>query len=317
MAQAARIEEQPEVLGHEIEGAASVYTKRARFFDPSNAFAIEYPAVPPHTFIKERDRALDPATGTELIPLDLSATLELPFPATSPLVLAAYARIRAGESLRHEPRATTALFYVIEGSGESMRGSDHIAWSKGDVFCLPGGAPIVHLSLGGDSVLRAVTNEPQLAFEHLSPPADADALVQAVHFPAAAIEAELDRSYDKLADQQSAGLAAIMASEQLEERRNISPTLPLAMNQLPPRGAQAPHSHNSIAVALAVDYEGCYSVIDGKRKDWDRFVTMVTPPGSVHSHHNDSDIRAKWLIVQDGGVFYHTRTMGFRFEDGG
>ena len=137
MAQAARIEEQPEVLGHEIEGAASIYTRRARFFDPSNAFAMEYPAVPPHTFVEERDRALDPATETTLIPLDLSATLELPFAATSPLVLAAYARIRAGESLRHEPRATTALFYVIEGSGESMRGGDHIAWSQGDVSACP------------------------------------------------------------------------------------------------------------------------------------------------------------------------------------
>lgn len=317
MAQAARVEDGYEDVAHTVDGAETVYTRRARFFDPSNAFAIEYPAVPAHSFVAERDKALDPATGTALIPLDLSDALDLPFPATTPLVLAAYVRIRGGESLRHEARASTALFYVIEGSGQSIRGSDHIAWSKGDAFCLPGGAPIVHLSLGGDSVLWAVTNEPQLAFEHFAPPTDDEALVEAVHFPAAAIEAELDQTLGRLADQRTAGLAAIMASERLEGRRNISPTLTFAMNQMAPRSEQEPHSHNSIAVSLTIDHEDCYSVVDGERKDWEPFVTTVTPPGSVHSHHNDGARRAKWLIVQDGGLYYHMRTMGFRFADGG
>ena len=108
-------------------------------------------------------------------------------------------------------------------------------------------------------------------------------------------------------------LAAIMASERLEERRNISPTLTFAMNQMAPRSEQEPHSHNSIAISLTIDHEDCYSVVDGVRKDWEPFVTTVTPPGSIHSHHNDGSNRAKWLIVQDGGLFYHTRTMGFRF----
>ncbi len=316
MAQAAPVEEHNRGTAHDIAGADTVYTRRARFFDPSNAFNINYPAVPAHSFVTERDRALDPATGTVLIPLDLSAALDLPFPATAPLVLAAYVRVRNGESLRHEIRASTALFYVIEGAGQSIRGSDAIAWSKGDAFCLPGGEPIVHLSLGGDSVLWAVTNEPQLAFERFAPPADNDSLVQAVHFPAAAIDAELDQTFARLANQRTVGLAAIMASEGLEERRNISPTLTFAMNQMGPHSDQEPHSHNSIAVALAIDYEDCYSVIDGARKDWEPFVTTVTPPGSVHSHHNGGAKRAKWLIVQDGGLYYHTRTMGFRFEDG-
>jgi hypothetical protein len=41
---------------------------------------------------------------------------------------------------------------------------------------------------------------------------------------------------------------------------------------------------------------------------------MVTPPTSVHSHHNRGDGLGTWLIVQDGGLYYHCRTMGFRFE---
>jgi hypothetical protein len=40
---------------------------------------------------------------------------------------------------------------------------------------------------------------------------------------------------------------------------------------------------------------------------------MVTPPGAVHSHHNDGGRRADFLIVQDGGLHQHARTMDFAF----
>jgi len=42
---------------------------------------------------------------------------------------------------------------------------------------------------------------------------------------------------------------------------------------------------------------------------------MITPPVSVHSHHNESDKMAKFLIVQDGGIYSYTRAMGFEFVD--
>ena len=77
--------------------AQTPYTRRARYFDSGNAFNIVYPDVPGATFIAERDAALDPTTGTRLILCDQSAAMEIPYPATSPLVLAAYARIRSGE----------------------------------------------------------------------------------------------------------------------------------------------------------------------------------------------------------------------------
>jgi gentisate 1,2-dioxygenase len=293
------------------------YTRRARYFDSGNAFNIVYPDVPPASFVAQRDAAFDPATGTALIPCDQSAALELPFPATSPLVLASYARIRAGESLALDARATVVLAYVIEGSGHAVQGPDAIAWSTGDVFSLPGGRPIQLASTQRDSVLWLVTNEPELAFERLAPPAPEEALVEAAHFPAATIADQLDRARAKLAGKRVAGLAVVFASERLEDRRNISPTLTLAMNQLEPGGTQTAHSHNSVAVSLAIQGPDCYSMVDGARKDWAPYVTMVTPPTSVHSHHNHGKSLATWLIVQDGGLYYHCRTMGFRFEDAG
>jgi len=44
--------------------------------------------------------------------------------------------------------------------------------------------------------------------------------------------------------------------------------------------------------------------------------TLVTPPAALHSHHNEGHgPRARFLIGQDGGLYYHGRTMGFAFAD--
>ena len=40
---------------------------------------------------------------------------------------------------------------------------------------------------------------------------------------------------------------------------------------------------------------------------------MITPPADLHSHHNEGDRVALFLIVQDGGLYYHCRTMGFSY----
>lgn len=293
----------------------TAYTRRARYFDSGNAFNIAYSDVPAATFTAERDDALNSATGTRIIACDQSAAMGLDFPATSPLVLASYARIRARDALALNPCASTVLAYVIEGSGQVTQGNDVIGWSRGDVFSLPGGRAFELTSAERDSVLWIVTNEPELAFERVIPPPSENALVEAAHFPAATITEELSLARAKLSGQPVAGLAVVFSSERLEGRRNISPTLTLAMNQLAPRSIQSAHSHNSVAVSLAIEGDRCYSKVNGTAKSWSPYITMVTPPTSVHSHHNDSDALAHWLIVQDGGIHYHCRTMGFRFEE--
>ena len=58
-----------------------------------------------------------------------------------------------------------------------------------------------------------------------------------------------------------------------------------------------------------------YSIVDGRRKDWSQWATTITPATSVHSHHNAGNSTAMFLIVQDGGIYYHTRALGFEFAD--
>jgi len=112
-----------------------------------------------------------------------------------------------------------------------------------------------------------------------------------------------------------AGSALIFSAERQEATRNILPTLTAAMNSLPPGFAQPPHRHNSVAVSLIIRGENCFSIIDGKRKEWSRWATTITPAVSVHSHHNGGAEQARFLIIQDGGIFYHVRAMGFEFVE--
>jgi gentisate 1,2-dioxygenase len=298
--------------------AASPTTKaeaRGRFFNTGNAFNVQLPAVPDHSFTAEPRKALDPATPTGLIACDLSAELACDFPATTPLVLAHYARIRAGETLATDFVASGVIAYVIAGSGTTQCAGEAIAWQAGDLFILPGGEPANHAAGDADAVLWLVTNEPQLAFEHLNAPAPGQAPTDIVHYRGDEISRQIERLYDIGRNEEIAGSALIFSAERQEATRNILPTLTVAMNSLPGGVAQRPHRHNSVAVSLIIKGDRCFSLIDGKRKDWAPWATTITPPVAVHSHHNGGNEQALFLIVQDGGIYYHTRAMGFEFAD--
>ncbi len=288
---------------------------RGRFFNTGNAFNVKLPPVPDHIFTAEPLRALDPSTPTGLIACDLSEALACDFPATSPLVLARYARIRAGETLATDFAASGVICYVIAGQGTTAGAGASLVWQKGDLFILPGGQPFTHAAGAEDAVLWVVTNEPQLAFEKLRPPAPGAAPTEIVHFRADEIERQIELIYQIGRDEGIAGSALIFSSEGQEATRNILPTLTLAMNSLPGGVTQRPHRHNAVAVSLIIRGDRCYSVMDGKRKDWAQWATSITPPVSVHSHHNAGNEQAMFLIVQDGGLFYHARAMGFEFTE--
>jgi gentisate 1,2-dioxygenase len=271
--------------------------------------------VPDRIFVDEAAQALDPATPSGLIACDISDELACAFPATTPLVLARYARIRAGDTLTTDFAASGVIVYVMQGTGATRCAHEEIAWTAGDLFILPGGARAEHVAGDADAVLWVVTNEPQLAFENLRPPSVGEAPTRIVHFTGAEITRQIDLLYQVGRNEQIAGSALIFSAEDQEHTRNILPTLTVAMNSLPGGVVQRPHRHNSVAVSLVIKGDRCFSVIDGKRKDWAPWATTITPPVSVHSHHNGGNEQALFLIVQDGGIYYHTRAMGFEFAE--
>lgn len=294
---------------------ATTAQARALYFNTGNAFDIKLSEVPDLSFTEEPARALDDNTPTGLIACDRSRELGTPFPATTPLVLARYARIRANDTLRTEFQASGVIAYVMVGSGTTDCGDEQIAWNAGDVFVLPGGCALVHRAGADPAVLWIVTNEPQLAFERLRSPEEGDAPTEAVHFPASEIARQIDLLYEVGRGNDIAGSALIFSSTRQEAIRNVLPTLTVAMNSLPPGVSQRTHRHNSVAVSLVIEGDRCHSMVDGRRKDWSRWATTVTPPTAMHSHHNEGGSRAMFLIVQDGGIYYYTRALGFAFAD--
>lgn len=294
---------------------ASPAQARGRFFNTGNGFNVQLPPVPDRIFADEPARALHPATPTGLIACDISADLASAFAATTPLVLARYARIRAGESMTTDFVATGVIAYVIQGSGTTRCDGEEIAWSAGDLLILPGGTSADYAAYDSDAVLWIVTNEPQLALEGMRGPAPGHAPTRVVHFTGAEINRQIELLYQVGRNEQIAGSALIFSAEDQEATRNILPTLTVAMNSLPGGAVQRPHRHNAVAVSLVIRGDRCFSIIDGRRKDWARWATTITPPVSVHSHHNGGNEQALFLIVQDGGIYYHTRAMGFEFTD--
>ena len=134
-----------------------------------------------------------------------------------------------------------------------------------------------------------------------------------IHYPTSEIKKQIDLIY-KVGRGDDVAMALIFSSSMQEETRNVLPTLTLAMNSLPAGGSQRPHRHNSVAVSLVIKGENCFSMIDGERKDWALWAPLL-PPVSVHSHHNEGDEQSMFLIIQDGGLYYHARAMGFEFVD--
>ena len=298
--------------------ASSPATKaeeRARFFNSGNAFNIKLPDVPNAVFADEPKRALDPATPTGFINCDASAQMQCAFAATSPFLLARYARINAGEQLSETPKASGVVHYVIEGTGATQMGAETIAWKPGDVFVAPGGIEMTHAAADAAAVLWVCGNEPQLNFENLEAPTEGNAPTNLVHYTQAEIDNQIDHIYSFPRDPKEPGLALVFSSDKQQDGRNVLPTLTLAMNTLLAGAVQRPHRHNSVAVSLVIQGDKCFSKIDGVQKDWAPWATTITPPVSVHSHHNEGDERAMFLIVQDGGLFYHARAMGFEFVE--
>lgn len=312
MAEAAAAIDMADMPEQRPTAPATAAEARARFFNSGNAFNIKLPPVPGGSFTDEPARALAVDTPTGFLLCDQSAAMGTDFPATTPLMLARYAMVAPGETLAADFVATGSIWYVIRGTGTAEVQGETISFRTGDVFVLPG-VPARLMTGGERVVLWAVTNEPQLAFDGDRAPDAARMPVAPVHYPAAEIARQIALIYEHARNEATSGIALIFSSDKQAAARNIMPTLTLSLNTLPPGEHQRAHRHNSAAITLVVSGEDCHSLVDGMRCPWSPWATLVTPPGAPHSHHNAGLTRASFLIVQDGGLHYHARTMGFEF----
>ena len=289
----------------------SIYALRAEYHDPAFAFDFKWPPIPRRQFLAERDRAYDPATVTAEVPLDISSDLGTNYPATTPLIFCRYLRIAAGQQYASHYQASGEIFFVIEGTGQSVNGDDRIEWGKGDLFCFPGGRRTMHRAGQVDCLLFCATNEPQLAFEHLQPPRPGNEVIQTVHYPAEKIAQQFEPVFARPRTSTDSGQALLFSSAAVGQCRNTLPSINVVINTLEAGGDQRAHRHNGVAVTLALECEGVYSMVEGDRIDWSRGAAQITPSTEFHSHHNRGSQRMVSLVIQDEGLHYYTRTPGF------
>ena len=289
----------------------SEYAQRARFWSAANNFQQLQPDVPGHVFVPERDRALDEATGTTLIPMDLSDRLGLDYPATVPNLLSRYVRVEGGGKIDFELASSGEAYYAMDGSGYVEKGDEGFAWAAGDVFVLPGAGGPTRIQAGdGGALLWLVTDEPVFSYFGIgNAPPRSDAA--AAHYPAEAIEAEMALIHRRADDGKQSGKAVLFTREGLDATHLATPTVAFAYNSLPPGDDQPPHRHNAAALTLCVKGKGVYSMLDGRQVDWMDRAVMVTPPSALHSHHNRGPEMMYSVVAQDGGVFYNARTLGY------
>ena len=146
--------------GDAANGFGSLEDK-ARFFDYREAANPVRKGLTEPIGYRQWGPALHSAGPTAVLPLDTSAELGCPSPATSPGLAASFLRLQAGDSLAATARASSSLFFVLKGQGRVERqGSDlghsmQRAWGPGDLFVLPAGA-VPTLSADVDSVLLCV-----------------------------------------------------------------------------------------------------------------------------------------------------------------
>ena len=259
--------------------------------------------------------------ATRIVPLDLSAELGCPGPATGPGLSANFLRINAGDELTLAPNATSQVCYVISGAGNVAQGASTFPFAQGDFFTLPGGDAAV-LSADATATLYYVNDAPLLTYLGTTGvrPRFAPTL-----YPAARAQAELR----KVSDEANAGrrnrISVLMGNANFPQTRTVTHVLWAMFGIVPPNSVQKPHRHQSIALDfIAGGQPGVYTLVGSEldengdivnptRVDWETGMTFVTPPGYWHAHFNETNENAYVIPIQDAGLQTWLRTLDIRF----
>lgn len=280
---------------------------------------------------------------SRVIPFDLSADLQLDYPATAPNLMANFVRVLAGESLpTGVSRATSQLFYVIRGRGTSTTRAGNLAWQEGDLFVLPylgdeltavceeKSQCVKHFCIEdphyNGCALYWVHDEPLLNYLGVRP--DTIRRFEPTLYPGDVMRdtvAEISSVDEKGQVRNRRGI--LLGNTATPQTKTVTPTMWSLLNTMGGHSQQDPHKHNSVALDLAVvagqkgkvytllgrSLAANGTIIDAAKAEWESGGVFVTPPGWWHAHYNEGNAPAWVLPVQDAGLYTHQRTLDIRF----
>jgi len=298
-------------------------SEQARFFDYRSAAdpqrsglinPVPYRSFSPDFFEQ---------SGCDVLSLDLSDQLGCSGPATGPSLCANFVRLDH-DQLRTNALATSQLFFITKGEGETQACGRSFQWSKGDMLVLPAGGEAIHTS-HEKAGMYWVHDAPLLRYLGVEP-------VQARFDPTFYSHKDTQLELDAIANcpngSRANRVSVLFGNTQFPQTRTVSHTLWAMLGILPAGQVQRPHRHQSIALDLAVECQpGCYTmigksldssgnIVNPHREDWVPGAAFVTPPGYWHSHHNESSGDAYVLPIQDAGLHTYLRTLDITFNGG-
>ena len=258
---------------------------------------------------------------SRVIPLDLSASLKTSYPCTSPNLLASFVRINAGDSLTLNTPATSHMFYVIRGQGETKSEFGTLSWKAGDLFTMPSLGEWRH-DADEETIMYWVCDAPLLGYLGVIPGA---ARFEPVLYTQERLNAELQQAREQHGTANRSGI--LLSTPNFSQTMTLTHTLWSLYNALPAGVVQKPHRHNSVALDYCVaagpntytmigkDIDDKGQIIDPVKAPWIPGSVFVTPPGYWHSHHNESDEDAIVLPIQDAGLLTNMQVLNFRYID--
>ncbi|MCP8969988.1 cupin domain-containing protein [Ectobacillus ponti] len=259
---------------------------------------------------------------TRIVTIDVSKDLRTSYPATSPSLLAHFIRINAGEAVETAPNATSELYYIISGAGQTEVNGSTISWKQGDFLTLPSGSVSRHTA-SETTTIYYITDTPLL--NYLGATAT-EARFTPTLFTAEEAKAKLDEVANAPDAHLKNRISILLNNEKFDQTLTITHVLWAMFGIVPSGSNQAPHSHKSVALDFVVDAKpGTYTlvgdkvdpvtkeIIDPIRVDWEPGKAFITPPGLWHSHHNESGEPAFIIPIQDAGLQTYLRTLDIQF----
>jgi len=113
-------------------------SEQARFFDYRSAANPQQSGLITPVPYRSFSPDFFDQSGCDVLPLDLSEMLGCSGPATGPALCANFVRLDRGEQ-RTGAVATSQLFFITNGEGETQACGQTFQWSKGDMLVLPAG----------------------------------------------------------------------------------------------------------------------------------------------------------------------------------
>lgn len=242
-------------------------------------------------------------------------------PANSSNLMVSYVEICEDDNIILHRYATSHIFYVIKGFGETQSDDHKICWQSGDIFVLPYYEGGIYNHAFEHSVLFWVNDSILLEYLGCAP---RHSIFNTCYFRHDVLKEQLE-TLSKISENRCGILLGIPETQ--NTTKTITPTLWCLYNKLPKNSVQKAHKHNSIAIDFCIECkensvytlvgqeigtDGC--IVDGEKVYWKPGCCFITPPGLWHSHHNTSDQDAYILPIQDAGLHTHLGTLDIQFS---